>query len=133
MRTSQRGAQNSALMLGVKKAKHYQSPGVRKRSIKTTDRNDPEQDTAVQCPLETIGCPSASNGFASLQTEEDIHEVDELGEELLQGAKGTQPMNQIGKERPYGSLTKASPRVVDAEENLHDQSRDILEKVHSGQ
>lgn len=81
--------------------------------------------------METIGCPSASNGFASLQTEEDIHEVDELGEELLQGAKGTQPMNQIGKERPYGSLTKASPRVVDAEENLHDQSRDILEKVHS--
>lgn len=37
-------------------------------------------------------------------------------------------MNQIGKEIPYGSLTKASPR---AEENLHDQSIDILEKVHS--
>lgn len=47
--------------------------------------------------------------------------MDELGEELLQGAKGTQPMNQIGKEIPYGSLTKASPR---AEENLHDQSID---------
>lgn len=45
--------------------------------------------------------------------------MDELGEELLQGAKGTQPMNQIGKEIPYGSLTKASP------ENLHDQSIDI--------
>ena len=60
-----------------------------KRSIKTTDRNDPDQDTAVQCSLETIGCPSASNRFASLQTEEDTHEVDELGEELLEGAEGT--------------------------------------------
>lgn len=80
--------------------------------------------------METIGCPSASNRFASLQTEKDIHEVDELGEELLQGAEGTQPMNRIGKETPCGSLTKASPRVVDAEENLHEKSRDILERVH---
>ncbi|KAL2457093.1 Uncharacterized protein Fot_56504 [Forsythia ovata] len=60
-----------------------------KKSIKTTDRNDPDQDTAVQSSLETIGCPSASNRFASLQTEEDTHEVDEFGEELLQGAEGT--------------------------------------------
>lgn len=60
-----------------------------KRSIKTTDRNDPDQDTAVQCSLETIGYPSASNRFASLQTEEDTHKVDELGEELLEGAEGT--------------------------------------------
>ncbi|GKV51976.1 hypothetical protein SLEP1_g58587 [Rubroshorea leprosula] len=50
-----------------------------KRSIKTTERNDPDPDTAVQYSLETIGCPSASNRFASLQTEEDTHEVDELG------------------------------------------------------
>lgn len=37
-------------------------------------------------------------------------------------------MNQIGKERPSGSLTKASPR---AEENLHDQSISIFDKVNS--
>lgn len=43
--------------------------------------------------------------------------MDELGEELLEGAEGGRrsgPMNQIGKETPYGTLTKASSRVVDA-------------------
>ena len=40
--------------------------------------NDPEQDAAVQCLLETIGCPSLM-GFATLQTEEYFHEVSELG------------------------------------------------------
>ena len=34
-------------------------------------------------------------------------------------------MNQIGKETPYGTLTKASSRVDALENYLHDKSRDI--------